>query len=129
MKNCDRAPIKQPMEFSGKTSEIETFIYQVENYIRMKDKRFTDDEKKILFMQSLFQGKALEWAKAKLTALRNATPPGTITYANFKKDLLTAFTPLNAAAVATQKLSNLRQEKDQSVSAYNTTFNTLCDQA
>ena len=37
----DSVPMKQPDTFSGRPSDVENFIYQVDNYIDMKSKRFT----------------------------------------------------------------------------------------
>ena len=99
-----------PKPFTGKRSDLDKFLQEVELYLEINDEIYDTDKKKIAFTLSFMtEGDAESW---KGGFLRNAKQPtGGLnlgTWAQFQTDIVKDFKPYDAPGDALEELTNLQ---------------------
>ena len=111
--------LNNPPAFNGKTS-IHDWIFQVENFLN--GHTGVTDEQAVIYASALLEGEAATWWRAQ-TLDKEGFKTLSGTWATFKKEILSYFTPTNSVKQARDQLAALRQRT--SVRAYATEFKRL----
>jgi hypothetical protein len=99
--------IRVPADFIGETTKMKKFIEECELYIRVNPHIYDTDEKKVVFALSfMIGGTATAWKEA-FTA-KAITDNDFKSWAQFKTDLTTVFSPIDDAGTARTQIKNLK---------------------
>ena len=97
-----------PTVFDGNRSQTNQFISEIVLYLGVNDDVYNSDKKKIGFVLSYMKGgTAGPWKETKLNSLIDAGQWGN--FANFLRELKTAFAPADEAGDARSKMKHLKQ--------------------
>jgi hypothetical protein len=113
-----------PDTYSGKRSELETFITHCELFIGFNSTRFVSDTEKVLWTTALLEGAAFNWIepfikdfmenKTDLGQCSTAMTKDTLTifqtWKGFKKCIRRVFGDIDAERTAVRSIQNLRQK-------------------
>jgi hypothetical protein len=84
--------MNMPKPFNGKRTKYKKFMQGVALYLRMNHKVYSTDEEKIIFTLSFFEeGDAASWKAQFLEDILGTVQVSFRTWADFKKNLDTAF--------------------------------------
>lgn len=97
---------REPREFNGQASEVEHFIYEIENAFRWSPAQFTTDESKACYLGAYLKaGSPFEW----LMSVERARPTLILNWAEFKKEFISHFGISDIHGTYLRKLENLSQ--------------------
>ena len=93
-----------PSDFNGERTKVTKFLQEVNLYLRVNQAIYDTDEKKIIFVLSFMTGgMGSAWALMWGDRLNMGT------WDDFKKELLSAFSPIDDTGSARTKMKNLVQ--------------------
>ena len=103
--------INLPKEFGGDRNDTGRFLLDIDIYVDLNGKIYDSDAKKIAFALSFMTIRAAQqWKEAFLTAKTTAAgTPNLGTYANFRVELLKAFSASDVPGNARAELRNIKQ--------------------
>jgi Ty3 transposon capsid-like protein len=121
----------KPKAFEGNRDGFKKFLQNIEVYMDVNHKTYNNDLGKIAFVLSFMAtGSAATWkaqfieeAYARPTPLNPNNRLGT--YAQFRKDLMEAFSMFDSVGDALDKLRSLRKKKNESIDEHITKFKML----
>jgi Ty3 transposon capsid-like protein len=117
--------LNQPKPFTGKREDLKKFLQDVILYLRINERTYDDDEKKIAFALSFMNdGDAGSYKEQLLEEAMGKTPFELGTWNDFEKDLRAAFSPYDAPGDALEEMKMLRM-KDNSIEEHNSKFKML----
>jgi hypothetical protein len=98
-----------PKPFNGKRTEYKKFMQDIALYLRMNAKIYQTDEEKIIFTLSFFEeGDAASWKAQFVEDILGTVQANFGTWADFKKNLDTAFLPYDGPGDALEEMKNMR---------------------
>ncbi len=118
LSNGPRMKISAPSNFKGEMGfVVDDWITEMQQqFVFYGNASFRDDEAKIRFALAYLKGSAMHWW------CHEPNKEAIVTWDDFVKRLHARFRPVQAAAIARQRLDKLRQKVGHSVNAYANAF-------
>jgi len=101
------AQLNKPAEFSGESRDVPLFLAQVAAFAARSPSTYRTDEQRVALATSLFRGDAARWWAPYY--LQDPQPVWFFDWKLFVNKINATFRPMDATAVAVDKMVNLRQ--------------------